>query len=106
MDYTTAADPGQQQRQRLQGYGHDQGSSPSPREPGIRARLMELIGYLDEHEKCQAELRQQLCGPSPVGGPESGNKRLGDPSIEELLAGACQKAACLVGEQKSINARL
>ncbi len=77
-----------------------------PTDPGIKGKLMELLNYLGEAEREQSILREALLGPSPelANGGTVHSER--EPSIDELLMRACHQAACLVGESKSINARL
>ena len=77
-----------------------------PSEPGLRSRLIEMLGYISEAENLQRDLRRQLYGPFPEGAECNSEKRLGEPGIEELLANACQRSAMLVGEFKSLMARL
>lgn len=76
-----------------------------PSEPGLRSRIIETLGYLSEAENLQRDLRRQLCGPFPESA-ENGAKRAEEPGIEELVANACTRSAMLVGEFKSLMARL
>lgn len=79
-------------------------STPQPREPNVSARAKELIGYLYELDGVQAAIRASLYGASPQ--DASGTSQAGDRSLEELVAMACQMAACILGEAKSIHSRL
>lgn len=80
---------------------------PEPIEPSMLARTRELIGYLSELESLQAETRRRISGPYPEAcGANDAAKRTDEPCLEELLAIACNRAACVVGEQKSILSKI
>lgn len=86
---------------------------PTPSEPPLLARSRELLGYLQELAMLQADIWFKLLTPRVPAkrggddGPNScGDKILREPSLEELLATNCSLAASLVGEQKTILARL
>jgi hypothetical protein len=78
---------------------------PEPKEPNMLRRTEELLGYLSELDQLQAETRRRLYGPSPECDP-SVNSKMATEYLDDMLLRACQKAACLVGEQKSILARI
>lgn len=78
----------------------------APSEPGLRSRIIEMLGYISEAENLQQELRRQLCGPFPMAGQSDPAKAQSDLGIEELLSNACTRTAMLVGEFKSLMARL
>lgn len=75
------------------------------REPGPCDKAREVLGYLRELEQLQADLRQRLYGPYPAT-DEANSKTAHEPSLEENLGQISQRAACLVGEMKSILTRL
>lgn len=82
---------------------------PQPKEPALVQRTHELLGYLGELEEVNRAVRRKLIGEDPgdIGPPShSPNKRPDEPCLEELIAVACNRAACLVGEQKTILARI
>jgi len=80
---------------------------PEPSEPALGGRARELLGYLQELEQVQGEIRYKLMGRAPSQAAAEGpNKRTDEPCIDELLAVACTLAANLVGEQKTILARI
>ena len=84
-----------QQNQAIQG---------APRESNVSERAKELLGYLHELDAVQAATREKLLGPSPQA--QGTQPTPGEPSIEQLVAMACQRAACILVEAKSIHGRL
>jgi hypothetical protein len=81
--------------------------APEPSEPSLLTRTHELLAYLNQLEGGQSEIRTKLMGRPPCDSAcEPANKRLDEPCLEELLAKACSLAASLVGEQKTILARI
>lgn len=84
----------------LQGTARD-----IPRDPSIKDRLRECLGYISQLEDMQSVLRCHLQGPQPPSADDRNAKRADEPQLEEMLAMASQRLACLVSEAQSINAR-
>lgn len=77
---------------------------PEPTEPPMKAKAAELLRLLFELGEVQDDTQAKLFGPFPKEGPSG--KDAGDPGLEELLAHATALAASLVGQAKTINARI
>lgn len=82
--------------------------APEPMEPNLIARAHEILRFVNELECLQHEIRLKLTGPYPsvADGNSADRKRLDEPCLEELLAMACTRIACLVGDQKSILGKI
>ncbi len=78
---------------------------PQPKEPSLLTCAQELRGYLYELGKIHADTRSQLFQPEPSEIRGNGSEETGD-TLEGVLRHSCRLAACLVGEARSINARL
>lgn len=94
-----------QQQTQTYGIGLQNAMPPTPREPNIADRSKELLTYLLELDSLQASIRTKLFGPFPQGTNTLGQSNE-EPSIETMIAVACERSACLVGEAKSILNRL
>lgn len=77
--------------------------APEPKEPSMKDKAMELLRFLGELSEVQDSTQAKLFGPFPEKG-ESGNDD--EPGLEELLARATLMAASLVGQARTMNARI
>lgn len=73
-----------------------------PRDATIQQKLSEALSYLNELKNVQASLRASLFGEGEQG-PE---KEFGPVSIEGIASDLSRRAACLVGEAKTIAQRI
>jgi hypothetical protein len=80
--------------------------SEPPQEPALLLRANELLGYLNQLEGLQRETRVKLLGRVPSCASDDDSRRPDERCLDELLATACAMAAMLVGEQKTILARI
>lgn len=87
--------------------GHPLSANIPPANPTMIQHGQELLAYLAELDHLQAETRARLLGREPLPSDPNGLKEPDKvPCLEHLIAHACSAAACLVGEQKSILARI
>lgn len=102
-EVATAGDPAVRQYDQIR-----RDREPQPKEPALLNRMHELLGYLNQMEGLQSDIRAKLHGRVPSSGSDGmgGNKRADEPCLDELLATACTLAANLVGEQKTILGRI
>lgn len=75
----------------------------APINPGILDTVRELLGYLAETDQAHGRMREQISGPYPQ---SSENAAPQSDCLENLLRLACQQAACIAGDAKSILAKL
>ena len=75
------------------------------KEPNLVDRARETCKFLSELEGLMEQLRVKLYGPVPPQGDTNG-KSTHEPSLEELVAHACEHSAMAVGELKTILNRL
>ncbi len=84
------------------------GANPPPAklpcEPSLLSCARELFSYLCELQAVQGEARHGLLSPEPA--EISGNSESADDSLEATLGRSCRMAACLVGEARTMNAKL
>lgn len=88
-------------------YSGNTSSLPSapPRDPNLADRTKELLNHLVELNHIQSSTRAKLFGSGPQIEQGLGQSKE-EPSIETMIAVACERAACLVGEAHSIFNRL
>lgn len=78
-------------------------SDPStPSDPTLVGRAEELVGYLESAFFETGKMRSSMFGEGESGGVT----RVPPTTLTGLLARACEQAASLVGELRTINSRL
>ncbi len=82
------------------------GQCPQPKEPSLLTCAQELFGYLHDLASAQREARARIFMPEPCDRPDTGECRPNPESLEAILRQSCQLAANLVGEARTINAKL
>lgn len=90
------------------GYGSRGLRDASPeviREAGPVGKARETLGYLNELEMLQRDIRLKLYGPFPESG-EAGAKSSHEPSLEEMLTQICQRTAMAAGDAKNLLSKL
>lgn len=76
-----------------------------PREKGPVGKAQETLGYLNELETLQRDIRVKLYGHFPES-CDNNVKSPGDPSLEEMLQWICQRTALAVGDAKNLLSKL
>ena len=91
----------------VQGLGNSLAGAAisAPKEPTLSERLKELRGYLYELTDLQSNIRYALVGPEVTSDPRCESKDVAEPTIEQLLADCCQRAANLVGFTRTLRTR-
>ncbi len=80
-------------------------AAPAPTEPNLLTCSQELRAYLFELASLHQAIRQSVFQAVPVGAGEGKSTETRD-TLEGVLRESCQLAASLVGEARTINAKL
>jgi hypothetical protein len=86
----------------MRGNAVHQSAVPQPTEPNIFFQVEGLLKWLDTAGSLCQQFQNDVFGVLAAVAPEQ-SKALG---LELMLANACSKAACLVGELRTINQRM
>ena len=74
-----------------------------PQDPGLTTRTEELLKHLYQLDQELVLMRTALFGPMVSSMGETDKP---DDSLADMLATACRKAACMVGEMATINSKI
>lgn len=83
-------------------YQETRNAVPEPMEPSILGRAHELLNHVDNLERENSLLRGSLFGVGSVDQP----KGIEPSSLEGMLADACSRVACMVGDMATINGKV
>lgn len=85
------------------GTGTDFGNSAVPMEPSIVGRAQELLNHIGNLEREHSVLRGALFGE---GADAEGRGPIINSGLEAVLADACTRVACMVGDMATINGKV